>query len=146
LAADSVARVDSGVAGWCAPELLRAQAEQQARQGMAQAAESLLLRSLELARAQHTLGWELRGASSLARLWQQQGRGAAARALLGPVAARFTEGADTADVVAAMALLAPALANAASRVDIDSRRFTSASALRGSCLIPAAQHNRSHLR
>ncbi len=106
LAADSIARVESGVAGWCAPELLRAQAEQQARQGMGQAAESLLLRSLGLARAQHTLGWELRGASSLARLWQQQGRGAGARALLAPVVARFTEGTDTADVVAAMTLLA----------------------------------------
>jgi predicted ATPase len=50
--------------------------------------------------------WELRAAVSLARLWQQQGKHAAAYALLAPVYGWFTEGFDTADLQDAQALLA----------------------------------------
>ena len=42
---------------------------------------------------------------SLARLWQQQGKRAAARALLAPVYGWFTEGFETADLHEASALL-----------------------------------------
>ena len=49
--------------------------------------------------------WELRTATSLARLWQQQGKWAKARALLAPIYAWFTEGFDTADLQEARALL-----------------------------------------
>jgi hypothetical protein len=42
---------------------------------------------------------------SLARLWQQQGKQAEARALLAPVYGWFTEGFDTADMQEARALL-----------------------------------------
>ena len=42
---------------------------------------------------------------SLARLWQQQGKQAAARALLAPVYDWFTEGFDTADLQEAKVLL-----------------------------------------
>ena len=42
---------------------------------------------------------------SLARLWQQQGKGADARELLAPVYGWFTEGFDTADLQEAKALL-----------------------------------------
>ena len=42
---------------------------------------------------------------SLARLWQQQGKGADARALLAPLYGWFTEGFDTADLQEAKALL-----------------------------------------
>jgi len=48
---------------------------------------------------------ELRAAMSLARLWQQQGKQAEARALLAPVYSWCTEGFDTADLQEAKALL-----------------------------------------
>jgi predicted ATPase len=49
--------------------------------------------------------WELRAATSLARLWRDQGRRAEARDLLAPVYGWFTEGFDTADLKSAKALL-----------------------------------------
>ena len=48
---------------------------------------------------------ELRAATSLARLWGDQGRRAEARDLLAPVYGWFTEGFDTADLKEAKALL-----------------------------------------
>ena len=48
---------------------------------------------------------EVRVAMSLSRLWQQQGRQAAARDLLAPIYGWFTEGFDTADLQEAKALL-----------------------------------------
>jgi predicted ATPase len=50
-------------------------------------------------------GYELRAATSLARLWGEQGRRAEARELLAPVYGWFTEGFDTADLKDAAALL-----------------------------------------
>ena len=49
--------------------------------------------------------FELRAATSLARLWQRQGKRDAARDLLAPVYAWFTEGFDTKDLRDARALL-----------------------------------------
>jgi predicted ATPase len=48
---------------------------------------------------------ELRTATSLARLWLDRHRAAEARALLGPVYGRFTEGFATADLLEAKCLL-----------------------------------------
>jgi predicted ATPase len=56
-------------------------------------------------RRQNAKSWELRGAMSLARLCQQQGRPQEAAALLAPVYGWFTEGFDTADLKGAKALL-----------------------------------------
>jgi predicted ATPase len=69
-------------------------------------AERSLLRALEIAREQSALGWELRAAMDLARLWRKAGRVLAARDLLAPLHARFTEGFASADLQAASALLA----------------------------------------
>ena len=55
---------------------------------------------------QGTRGYELRAATSLARLWGEQGRRGEARDLLAPVYGWFTEGFDTADLKEAAALLA----------------------------------------
>jgi predicted ATPase len=68
-------------------------------------AETWLQRALDVARRQEAKALELRAATSLARLWQQQGKRAAARALLAPIYAWFTEGFDTADLQDAKALL-----------------------------------------
>ncbi len=54
---------------------------------------------------QSAKSWELRAASSLARLWQRQGKRDEARELLQPVYNWFTEGFDTADLKDAKALL-----------------------------------------
>jgi predicted ATPase len=68
-------------------------------------AEDHFRQALDSARRQGALSWELRAATSLARLWYGQNRRTEARALLQPVYDRFTEGFDTADLKAAKALL-----------------------------------------
>jgi predicted ATPase len=68
-------------------------------------AEACFDQALSLARHQAGKSWELRVATSLARLWQQQGKPAQARQLLAAVYEWFTEGFDTADLQAARALL-----------------------------------------
>jgi len=62
-------------------------------------------RAIEIAQSQDAKSWELRAATSLARLWQAQGKTAEARDLLSPVYGWFTEGFDTADLKDAKALL-----------------------------------------
>ncbi|MGD9403508.1 MAG: AAA family ATPase [Anaerolineae bacterium] len=68
-------------------------------------AEACFLRAAEIARQQHAKSWELRAATSLARLWQSQGRSEEARQVLDPVYAWFTEGFDTLDLIGARSLL-----------------------------------------
>jgi predicted ATPase len=69
-------------------------------------AEQNFLASLDWARRQQAKMWELRTSTSLARLWQSQGKGRDAYALLAPVYDWFTEGFDTKDLLEAKALLA----------------------------------------
>ena len=107
-AADAIARAESGVASWCRPELLRIEAEailKDTRYGADGTAEALFRRSLDAAREQGALAWELRTATSLARLWCRQDRGREAHALLASIYARFTEGFETTDLVRARSLL-----------------------------------------
>ena len=61
--------------------------------------------ALHVARRQRARSWELRAATSLARLWQRQGKKAEARTLLEGAYNWFGEGFDTADLVEARALL-----------------------------------------
>ena len=93
---------------WCSPELLRIRGELALSEGAPDAlarAEDFFLRALDQARTQSALSWELRAATSLARLRQNDGRNPEAWAALAPVYARFTEGFDTADLKKAQALL-----------------------------------------
>ncbi len=68
-------------------------------------AEACFRRALEVAREQQARSFELRAATSLARLWQRQGKCTEARELLQPVYDWFTEGFDTPDLKDAKALL-----------------------------------------
>jgi predicted ATPase len=67
--------------------------------------EDVFRQALEEARRQEALAWELRAATSLARLLRHQGRPADAISCLQPVYDRFTEGFGTADLVTAKQLL-----------------------------------------
>jgi hypothetical protein len=93
---------------WYVAELLRIKGELMVAGGNpteAASIERLFLESLDVARGQGALFWELRTAISLARLWRNNGRRAEAGSLLRPIHARLTEGDATADSRAAQALL-----------------------------------------
>src|SRR6266849_5565948 len=109
---DALALVEAGIehsaAGWLTPELLRVRGEillLQSSPAAAETAEDLFRQALDEARRQQALSWELRAATSLARLLRNQGRPADAIACLKPVYDRFTEGFDTADLIVAKQLL-----------------------------------------
>ncbi|MFY9610465.1 MAG: protein kinase [Blastocatellia bacterium] len=67
--------------------------------------ESCFHQAIEIARRQQAKSFELRAVMSLARLWQQQGKGKAGRAILAEIYAWFTEGFETADLKDANFLL-----------------------------------------
>ena len=67
--------------------------------------EASVEQALRIAREQQAKSLELRAATSLARLWGEQGRRAEGHDLLAPVYGWFTEGFDTADLKEAQALL-----------------------------------------
>ena len=68
-------------------------------------AQACFDRALAVGRAQQAKSWELRAATSLARLWRDQGKRAEAHDLLAPVYGWFTEGFDTLDLKEAKVLL-----------------------------------------
>jgi predicted ATPase/DNA-binding winged helix-turn-helix (wHTH) protein len=101
-------RADTGIAGWSTAEILRARANALLEEDCPlknQAAEAVLMRALNVARTQGALAWELRSATSLARLWQRQGRCRQAHELLAPIYQQFTEGFATPDLMNVRRLL-----------------------------------------
>jgi len=93
---------------WHIPELLRVKGElllQDAGDPSDAAIDGCFQEALAIAKSQDALFWELRAATSFARLRRDQGRPADATALLQPVYDRFTEGFETADLRSARALL-----------------------------------------
>jgi predicted ATPase len=68
-------------------------------------AESLFVQALAISREQQAKALELRAATSIAGLWQQQGKRADAQHLLANVYGWFTEGFDTYDLRRAAELL-----------------------------------------
>jgi len=105
---EAVAQCERSDELWNIAELLRLKGELLLREGTEEAptaAEAHLLQALDWARRQGALSWELRGATSLARLLKERGRTGAARELLSAAYDRFTEGFDTADLKNAKALL-----------------------------------------
>lgn len=103
-----VLRAETGIAGWNTAEILRARASALLIEDdllNRAPAESLLIRALNVAKHQGALAWELRSATSLAQLWQRQGRHRQAHTLLAPICDRFTEGHATPDLTKARQLL-----------------------------------------
>ena len=107
LAEDAVERADRMGVGWIGAELYRLQGA--LLLGLPDPdrpeVEACFRRALGVAREQGAKMWELRAATSLARLWRDQGKRTEARALLAAVYDWFTEGFDTPDLKDAKALL-----------------------------------------
>lgn len=87
------------------PEVMRIKGEILASRSQSYEAETWFSRSIDLAREQSALAWELRAATSFANLRTRHGRCGEAWRLLRPVYDRFTEGFDTPDLMAAKGLL-----------------------------------------
>nr|WP_249815096.1 MULTISPECIES: winged helix-turn-helix domain-containing protein [unclassified Bradyrhizobium] len=102
---DAIAQIGDHGESFDMPEMLRVKGDILAGAGDAVAAEDYLQKSLVLSRRQCALGWELRGAISLARVWQRAGRTGDARTLLAPIVAQYQEGISTRDLVTANGLL-----------------------------------------
>jgi predicted ATPase len=105
--AEALTLADTTGERWCEPELYRLKGDlllQQNSDSRAEA-ENCFQQAISIARSQQAKSFELRTATSLARLWQQQGKHQEAHDLLAPVYDWFTEGFDTADLQDAKALL-----------------------------------------
>jgi adenylate cyclase len=86
-------------------ELWRLKGELLKMQNKTAEAEACFQKSIAISRQQAAKSLELRAATSLARLWQTQGKQKEAKQVLGDVYAWFTEGFDTADLREAASLL-----------------------------------------
>ena len=92
----ALSRCRNGLVGWSAPEVLRVHGEQVHAGGGD--AEPLFAEALALARQQQAAAWSLRCATSLARLWCEQGRRRDAEALLAQAMAAVAEERDSVDL------------------------------------------------
>ena len=86
-------------------EVYRLQGDLMNATGDQEAAERSYHRAIAAAERQNAKGLEIRVATSLARLWRDQGDRAKARNLLAPIYGWFIEGFDTLDLKEAKALL-----------------------------------------
>ncbi|MCP3462927.1 adenylate/guanylate cyclase domain-containing protein [Bradyrhizobium sp. CCGUVB23] len=94
----AIAMAQSTKEQWCEAELYRTKGKLILRSGNRAAAEADFERALDIARRQQARSWELRAATSMARLWRDQGKRDEARDLLAPVYNWFIEGFDTDDL------------------------------------------------
>jgi tetratricopeptide (TPR) repeat protein len=101
----AIAQIGDGGESFDLPDMFRVKGRILGLSGRRAEAETCLLHSLEISRDQSALGWELRAALTLGQLWQQNGRGTEAHALIAPLYARYQEGFDSLDLMAAKALL-----------------------------------------
>lgn len=105
--AEALTLVDKTGERWYEAELYRLKGALLLQQSLDHHAEAraCFQHALEIAHDQQAKSLELRAATSLARLWQQQGKYQDAHNLLAPIYEWFTEGFDTADLKDARALL-----------------------------------------
>ena len=106
-AREALALVGETEARYCVAELNRLEGELllASEEPDERRAEGSFRKAIETARAQQAKSWELRAATGFARFLARQGKREEARAVLAPVYGWFTEGFDTADLIAAKALL-----------------------------------------
>jgi predicted ATPase len=104
---EAITAVETTKERWCEAEVLRMAGEIALKSPVPDAgkAEGYFHRALAVAREQQAKSWELRAATSIARLWRDQGKRDEARNLLGPIYGWFTEGFETLDLKQAKALL-----------------------------------------
>lgn len=105
---EAIGRAERSEEGWCLAELRRKEGELLLLTCASSAsgdAERCFRQAVQVARRQGALSWELRAATSLARLYHRQDRPVQARKTLAPVVRQFTEGFRTADLVSANVLL-----------------------------------------
>jgi predicted ATPase len=111
--AEALSKIDESGGRMWEPELYRLKGEltlmreskEQGAGSREQEAEEYYLKAITIAQKQQAKSLELRAATSLARLWQRQGKRAEAHKLLSDVYNWFTEGFDTKDLQEAKALL-----------------------------------------
>jgi class 3 adenylate cyclase/predicted ATPase len=102
---DAQQLTDTTQAGWTTAETQRMQGELLLLAGDTESAESRFRSAVALACRQNAKLFELRAATSLARLWRDQRRRTEAHGLLAPVYGWFTEGFETPALKEAKALL-----------------------------------------
>ena len=105
---DALMRSERNEERWYLAEFLRVKGELFRLEDTPNAireAEQQFRRSIDCARQQEALSWELRTSINLARLYQAQSKIAEAQDVLVPVYSRFNEGFQTADLKAAKALI-----------------------------------------
>jgi predicted ATPase len=103
----ALTRIDTSKERWFEAEVNRTAGEIALKSPEADTAkaDAYFERALAVARQQQAKSRELRAATSLARLWRDQGKPQQARELLAPVYGWFTEGFDTLDLKEAKVLL-----------------------------------------
>jgi predicted ATPase len=103
---EAMTAVETTKEKWCEAEIHRTAGEiaLMSPESDAAKAEAHFERALAIAHEQDAKSWELRAATSMARLWRDQGKRQAAGDLLAPVYGWFTEGFDTLDLKQAKAL------------------------------------------
>jgi class 3 adenylate cyclase/tetratricopeptide (TPR) repeat protein len=102
---EGLAMMRSGGENFSLPEIHRIQGKLLLASSDRDAAEAAFREALSVAHAQQAKSLELRAATSLARLWRDQGRRAEAQDLLTPIYGWFSEGFDTLDLKEAKAML-----------------------------------------
>ena len=103
----AIDRVERSNEKWCEAEVHRIAGEIALKSPApdTEKAQKYFERALTVARQQQAKSWELRAATSMARLWRDQGKRDQALDLLAPVYGWFTEGFDTLDLKEAKAVL-----------------------------------------
>jgi adenylate cyclase len=99
------ARMEKSDERYAEAELNRIKGEISLIQGKEAEAEASYQRAIDIAQMQQAKTWELRATTSLARLWQRQGKIQEAKQALSEVYAWFTEGFDMLDLREARGLL-----------------------------------------
>jgi predicted ATPase len=92
---EAARQIDATEERWAESNLHRIRGELLMAVGNLAEAEASFRQAIETARRQSAKLWELRAATSLARLWRDRGKYNEARDLLAPIYNWFTEGLDT---------------------------------------------------